>query len=130
MVGSFLMLGNLGVRVSEMAEFSSEKSEMSAGVEAMNLMRAIAEPAPAGAHIETLIRSVARKVGLTFSRGKAIWYGEARIIRAEEMDSLRAVARKTRSNEVELTSAYQSFVHEYEQRLARLEAALVQMVQD
>ena len=66
---------------------------MSASLEASELLKRLAEPAPAGAHIETLIRGVARKVGLSFSRAKALWYREAAVVRSEEMDALRAAAR-------------------------------------
>jgi cyclic pyranopterin monophosphate synthase len=66
---------------------------MSVSEEASRLLRELAEPAPAGAHIETLIRNVARKLGWSYTRAKGCWYGEARAIRAEEMDALRAATR-------------------------------------
>ena len=47
---------------------------MSASIEASDLIKRLCEPAPVGAHIESLIRTAARKAGLSFSRGKAIWY--------------------------------------------------------
>ena len=67
---------------------------MSASIEASDLIKRLCEPAPVGAHIESLIRTAARKAGLSFSRGKAIWYREARVIRAEELDVLRRAAGK------------------------------------
>ena len=100
---------------------------MSPQVEASSLMRKIAEPAPAGAHIETLIRAVSRQIGVSFSRGKALWYGEARIVRAEEMDALRAAAkRKEEVGERALQNEYATLVS----RIERLEKALVQRDED
>jgi hypothetical protein len=43
-------------------ETSSRNVEMSASAEASDLLKRLAEPAPAGAHIETLIRDVALKM--------------------------------------------------------------------
>lgn len=91
-------------------EIPSLGGEMSASAEASDLLRRLAEPAPAGAHIETLIRGVARKVGLSFSRAKALWYREAAIVRAEEMDALRAAARARDEAESELRGKYQNVV--------------------
>ena len=94
---------------------------MSPSVEAAALMRQIAEPAPVGAHIETLIRDVGRKVGVKFSRAKALWYREARIVRAEEMDAIRAAAaRKQGEAEREVARKYGEIV----ERIARLESRL------
>ena len=107
-----------------MSEILSERVEMSASVEASNLMRAIAEPAPAGVHIEALIRNVARKVGLSFRRAKAIWYGEARLILAEEMDALRAAASARRATESVLSKDLERFSAELVARVARLDDQL------
>jgi hypothetical protein len=99
-----------------MSEIPAERSEMSPSVEASELLRRLAEPAPAGAHIETLIRSVARKLGLSFSRAKALWYREARIVRSEEMDALRAAARARDEAEGE------TLRQDYADVMARIEA--------
>lgn len=93
---------------------------MSSSVEASELMRRLAEPAPAGAHIETLIRDAGRRAGLTFSRAKSVWYREARAIRAEEMDALRRAARK----QDEAESGLRQELRDLRSRLARLEARL------
>jgi hypothetical protein len=90
-------------------------SVMSASVEASELLKRLAEPAPAGAHIETLIRSVARKVGLSFSRTKALWYREAAVVRSEEMDALRALDRTRDEAEGELRREYQELIARIEQ---------------
>jgi hypothetical protein len=41
------------------------------------------------------IRRAARKVGLTEARAKSIWYREARVIRAHEIDALRKTSGET-----------------------------------
>ena len=73
-------------------------------IEASDRLQKLAEPAPAGAHIETLISNVARKVGFTYSRAKAIWYREARRIDSTEMDALRKASREEKL-EVEVATA-------------------------
>ena len=96
---------------------------MPASVEASELMRRLAEPAPAGAHIETLIRNAARRVGLSFSRARDIWYGNARRIDADEMDRLRgAVAEHYRGQEIELRFRYEVLAREIEFLRERLAA--------
>lgn len=42
--------------------------------------------------MKALIVRAARRVGFGFERAKSLWYGEARRVDAEEMDTLRAVA--------------------------------------
>lgn len=76
-----------------MSEKSSQKSEsqhMSAAVEAATLIRELAEPRPVGDTVKAALRRAARLVDFSPSRAKAIWYGEARRINAEEIDVLRA----------------------------------------
>lgn len=72
-----------------MSEIKSESLETMAILEASNLLRAIAEPRPVGDSVKAAIRRAARKVGLTFSRAKSIWYGDAHTISSVEMDALR-----------------------------------------
>lgn len=75
-----------------MSEKLSEFSEMSSLAEASNLIRRVAEPRPVGDSVKAAISRAARKLGLTFSRAKSIWYGEAHRIEAAEMDALRKQA--------------------------------------
>lgn len=75
-----------------MSEFLSEKSEMSSAAEAAELIRRAAEPRPIGDSVKSAISRAARKLNLTFSRAKRIWYGEAHRIDATEMDALRKQA--------------------------------------
>lgn len=105
-----------------MSEISSQDSEMSASVEASSLLKRLAEPAPAGSHIETLIRGVANKVGLSFIRAKKIWYKEARIISSEEMDALRIAARARDEAEGELRREYHELIARIEQLERRFDA--------
>lgn len=109
-----------------MSEIPSEFSEMSASAEASELIRRLAEPAPPGAHVETLIRFVARKVGLSFGRAKAVWYREARIIRAEEMDALRAASAARTEAEGETRERYREVIA----RIERLERRLAEERKD
>ena len=94
-----------------------------ASAEASDLLKRIAQPAPAGAHIETLIRGVARKVGLSFSRAKALWYREAAVVRSEEMDALRAAARARDEAEGELRQEYENLIARLELLERRLDAS-------
>ena len=75
-----------------MSENLSEKLEMSSIAEASDLIRRAAEPRPVGDSVKAAISRAARKLGLTFSRAKSIWYGEAHRIDANEMDALRKQA--------------------------------------
>lgn len=95
---------------------------MSASTEASDLLKRLAEPASPGAHIETLIRGVARKVGLTFSRAKALWYQEAAVVRSEEMDALRAAARARGEAEGVVRREYRELVARIENLERRLDA--------
>lgn len=95
-----------------MAEFSSEKSEMSCVDEASNLLRVIAAPRPIGDSVKAAITRAARRVGLSPVRATGIWYREARAIRAAEMDAIRkAAAQRTQE---------QGARNEYRQLVARL----------
>src|ERR1700738_4115328 len=62
--------------------------------EAQALVRRCAEPRPAGDIVKAAIRRVSLQLQMPFVRVKAIWYGEARRIDAEEMDRLRRGAEK------------------------------------
>ena len=57
--------------------------------EAQTLVRRCAEPRPAGDLVKAAIRRASRQLGLSFTRTRDIWYGDARRIDAEEMDRLR-----------------------------------------
>jgi hypothetical protein len=64
-------------------------SRVSSRAEAQALVRQCAEPGPAGDNIKGAIRRASSRTGLSFSRARDIWYGDARRIEAAEMDGLR-----------------------------------------
>lgn len=97
-------------------------SPVSASAEAASLVRQIAEPWQVGDTVKAAINRVARRVGLRPSRVEDIWRREARVIRAEEMDAIRAAA-----DEKTLEGARGEY-QRLSERIAALEALLV--VQD
>lgn len=106
--------------VSGRPEILSKGAEMSASAEASDLIKRLAEPAPVGAHIRTLIRNVAPKVGISFERAKAIWYREARIISSDEMDALRAAKAAKDEAENAIRRKYSDAIERIEQLEHRL----------
>lgn len=103
---------------------SSEVVHMSAGVEAVTLIEGIAAPRSVKDAMNRVARLVNReleRVGakpMKPSRVEDIWRGEARSIRAEEMDALRRAHDKALKQEAR--DAFQAL----EARIARVEAAL------
>jgi hypothetical protein len=63
--------------------------------EARTLVRQCAEPCPAGDSVKAAIRRASRRLDLSFSRTRNMWYGDARRIDAQEMDRLRQAAFRT-----------------------------------
>jgi len=113
----------------ENSEFRSEQEEptpMSSCLEAAALLRTIAEPRPIGDTVKAAINRAAKRVSAHLrqpmrpGRAEDIWRGEARVIRAEEIDAIRraAEARTNREARHEIT--------QLDARIARLEALLVQ----
>ena len=83
-----------------MLEKSSKNSGIrfvSAVAEAAFRLRRIAEPCPVGDRVKAAIDRAARRVGLPTQRVENLWYGEARLVKAEEMDAIR------RADEARLT---------------------------
>lgn len=62
---------------------------MSAVAEASFRLRRLAEPYPAGDRVKAAIQRAAKRAGLPIQRAENLWYGEARLVRAEEMDAIR-----------------------------------------
>lgn len=117
-----------------MSEFHPEKPEkrpenevllMSAVAEASSLLRQAAEPRPGGELVKATIARVARYVSrhlpqpMSPGRAEDIWRQEARMIRAEEMDAIRAAADARR-----LREARDEF-RELNARIAQIEATLL-----
>src|SRR5579871_4880460 len=98
---------------------------MSASAEASRLIRRCAEPVSAGESVKALIRRASARAGLPFPRGRALWYGEARSVRAEEMDLLRkragAEPARERSKDGLLDAARLDAIEDFAELLARLE---------
>lgn len=65
------------------------KFDASSISEAQTLVQRCAEPRPAGDQVKAAIRRASRRLGLSFSRTKDLWYGDARRIDSVEMDRLR-----------------------------------------
>lgn len=75
-----------------MLEKSSKKSgndRVSAVAEASFRLRRLAEPYQAGDRVKAAIQRAAKRAGLPIQRAENLWYGEARLVRAEEMDAIR-----------------------------------------
>jgi uncharacterized protein YceH (UPF0502 family) len=89
--------------------------------EASSLLRALVTPPAPGESVKALIRRAGRRAGLTFSRAKKLWYSEARAIRAEEMDAIRAAAARKQG---EAESDLRNEIEHLRARLAGIEARL------
>ena len=99
----------------------SGDSSMSVELEASTLLRNLAEPVSAGESIKALINRAARKAGMTTSRARKCWYGEAKAILAQEMDALRGAAAKRQE---EREHGARTEFRELSERIARIEAAM------
>lgn len=87
-----------------MLENSSKKSgtdRVSAVAEASFRLRRLAEPYPAGDRVKAAIQRAAKRAGLPIQRAENLWYGEACLVRAEEMDAIRQAdeARQAKEND-------------------------------
>ena len=79
----------------EPVDTASKSSFASSMDEAQMLVRRCAEPRPAGDLVKAAIHRASRRLDLSFSRTRDIWYGDARRIDAREMDRLRQAAFRT-----------------------------------
>ena len=86
----------MSANLAKSAEISSARSigtcKMEITVEARSLIREIAGTTDYGFQIQEMLTLVARKTGIGARRLRGIWNSEARSIRAEEIDALRAAA--------------------------------------
>lgn len=96
---------------------------MNAAVEAHHLVAAIAGPMDLSGRVKAALAAVARKTGIPERRVRAIWHKEARLIRAEEMDTLRraARAREKAEHDAEMAEIW-AYVARLEERLAVADA--------
>lgn len=100
-----------------MSENPSEFSEMPDVAFAQGVMRGFVADRP-GENLKHRLASAAAALGWSYARAKAVLYGEARVIKAKEMDQLRRAAAQKRVEELS---------HEREElsaRLDRMEAML------
>ncbi len=106
-----------------MSDKSSEKSEMSALAEASMLVRDLAEPGRPGETVKAALQRACRHLtGWPPSRVRDLWYADPRIsVSADEMNRLRAAARREREEEQEARDELQSI----KATLARIEALLL-----
>lgn len=93
---------------------------MTSVAEARSLFIDIAGPVSGSAWVSRAIEAVAVKTGLSRRRLRGIWAREARRIEAEEMDALRAAARKQQKAALHHDISIQAFAD----RLAAVEARL------
>ncbi len=85
------------IRRSKLLNTQREKA-MNASTESYRLLREIAgmPVTPVGDAIQRVVSRLAPHVHMSVSRAKSVWYGEARLIRAEEIDALRLAAAEQR----------------------------------
>lgn len=85
--------------MQEKSSKDAEISFVSAVAEASFRLRQLAEPRPVGDRVKAAIGRAAKRAGLPVSRAENIWYGEARSVRAEEMDAIRRADRAREAKE-------------------------------
>jgi hypothetical protein len=61
-------------------------------------MEAVIGPISPGARIKAILPGIARKLGFTLRRARALWNGEAARIESHEMDVLRAAAAQAEAS--------------------------------
>ena len=102
-----------------------ERVFMSSLAEAQTLVRQLAQPARPGESIKAAMARAARQLpSWSFNRIHDVWTADTRIrVRADELDELRAAARKMRedSRDPEIASLVARLAYA-EERLARLDA--------
>lgn len=108
--------------MTELPPTNVEKLPMNAACEARVLIREIAGQAPIGTPIKTALARVARLTGLGERRVRGFWNGEARAIRADEIETLRRAARKAPSDDADPSSDFRATADRLESLAARLEA--------
>jgi hypothetical protein len=107
---------------SQMSEFRSENSEMSDVASAQGMMRGFVDSRQ-GDNLKHKLWSAAAALGWPQSRAKAVLYGEARVIKAREMEELRKAAKVNR----EIGETADEY-RELRDRLARMEVMLSTLV--
>jgi hypothetical protein len=70
-------------------DHKSWSKRMSTMLEMRSIVHQAAQPRAAGDSVKAAIGRAARRCGMGYERTRAIWYGRARAILAEEADALR-----------------------------------------
>jgi len=70
---------------------------MSSAAEMTALCREIADCSASSGNWKDRVAAVARALGVNWSQAKGLYFGEARVIKSEEMDCARTVAREQRA---------------------------------
>lgn len=99
---------------------------MSAATEMALLVKHASKPSVAGESVKAKIARAARVLGFDRGRVKRLWYGEARVITADEMDHARRTVR-ARQQDLEGLHNDLATAHDY---LSRLEASLASIDAD
>jgi hypothetical protein len=98
----------------------STAAVMSVAIEMSGIVREASQPCAPGESVKALIRRAAIRLGLPHRRARALWYAEARAIRAEEADRLRAAQAALLADRARRLQAELALLHS---RLAALEDA-------
>jgi hypothetical protein len=100
---------------------------VSVNVKAATLLRDLVAPPAPGESVKAQIGRAARRAGLSFTRSRKIWYGEAQLILAEEWIALQEAVRRRCGDCDELRSESQDLaasIDRIEAELARLRSRL------
>ena len=81
-------------------------------------LKELSEPWRCGDRTKCAIDRAAKECGLSFTRTRDIWYGNARRIEAGELEQIEAALTRKR------TKVAKNELHELKTRIARLEALL------
>ena len=113
---------------------SESEDSVSSQAEAGALLREIVSPPAPGESVKALIGRAARHSGLTFTRARKLWYGEARSILAHELDHLRQTARARKAKQREEAKADEdrgwAELRDVIERLDRIERSLSSVIEN
>lgn len=114
------MVATSNETAAKQAASTAKDFRMTSVAEARSLFIDIAGPVGGSAWVTRAIEHVAARTGLSRRRLRGIWAKEAKRIEAEEMDALRAAARKQQEAALQHDISIQAFAD----RLAAVEARL------
>lgn len=97
------------------------RNKMDTCIEARDLVAEIGRSHAKAFSVKEVLHVAARLTGISPRRVRAFWHGEARSVRADELDALRIAAQRTAQTE----QAAADELTEIRRRLVRLEYLLV-----